>query len=316
MRSVSAAMRAAERDAERRRKAERKAEEAELAEQAVAEWKDLLRTIVTIHTDKADDIDWQALATKNEPEAPLASTARQEQVKAKLTEFTPGKLDFLFGGTSKRIARLEAELADATTEDEAETQARNSAFEQAVLEWREDRDLATRVLGHDGSAFSEVLTELYSGDHSLIARTITFQFADSRLHAVIDVADEEKIVPNFRRKQLQSGKLSQTKMPKGEYFELYQDYVCSCALRVAGDVFGVLPVDDCYVTCRSKMLDTATGHLAETPILSVFFVRETFDVLNLAALDPSDSMSNFNHAMSFKRTKGLERIDPLVGLEG
>ena len=59
------------------------------------------------------------------------------------------------------------------------------------------------------------------------------------------------------------------------------------------------------------MLDKSTGHLSNMPILSVQIVRETFKTLRLSAIDPSDSMKNFNHRMSFKRTSGFTPIEPL-----
>lgn len=105
-------------------------------------------------------------------------------------------------------------------------------------------------------------------------------------------------------------------MPVGERQELYQDYVCSVALKVAGDLFSVLSRDEIFVTCAASMLDSATGHMADTPILSVQFVRPTFNSLKLSAIDPSDSMLNFNHQMEFKRTKGFQRIEPLRPLDG
>jgi hypothetical protein len=33
--------------------------------------------------------------------------------------------------------------------------------------------------------------------------------------------------------------------------------------------------------------------------------------LNWSALDPSDTMTNFVHAMSFKRLKGFEEVTPI-----
>ena len=40
------------------------------------------------------------------------------------------------------------------------------------------------------------------------------------------------------------------------------------------------------MTCLSKMLNPATGHQEMTPILSVGFVRSTFEDLSLADLPP------------------------------
>ena len=84
------------------------------------------------------------------------------------------------------------------------------------------------------------------------------------------------------------------------------------ALKVAGDSFQMLPLDEVYVTCENEMLNSSTGHKEPTPILSVQFVRKTFEQLNLKAIDPSDSMANFNHAMKFSKTKGFLEVTPLL----
>ena len=97
----------------------------------------------------------------------------------------------------------------------------------------------------------------------------------------------------------------------GSCNELFQDYVCSCVLRVANELFALLPIDATIVTAEDSLLDTTTGHLVPTPIVSAYIPRETFEGMNLDLLDPSDSMANFIHRMSFKKTKGFEGIQRL-----
>ena len=107
-------------------------------------------------------------------------------------------------------------------------------------------------------------------------------------------------------------KLSVKKMPKTKYFGLYQDYVCGCAIRVAREVFALLPTDMVIVNVIGEILNTKTGYLEEVPILSVSIPKETLLKLNLEMLDPSDAMDNFVHNMKFMKTKGfnpVERID-------
>ena len=60
------------------------------------------------------------------------------------------------------------------------------------------------------------------------------------------------------------------------------------------------------------MLNTQTGHMESAAVLSVQFVRDTFEQLNLEAIDPSDSMRNFNHNMLFTKTKGFAVVEPLI----
>ncbi len=70
--------------------------------------------------------------------------------------------------------------------------------------------------------------------------------------------------------------------------------------------------DRVYVTCKSEMLNTKTGHMEVLPILSGRFVRATMANINLETVDASDALTNFNHAMAFKRASGFFPITPLT----
>ncbi len=121
----------------------------------------------------------------------------------------------------------------------------------------------------------------------------------------------ESIVPSESKSLLKSGKLSVKKMSKGRFNEIYQDYVCSCVLRVARELFAIVPDELIIVTAIDNLLNSQTGHLEELPILSVCVSRKTLDSLNMDAIDPSDSMGNFVHNMSFTKTKGFSPVSSL-----
>jgi len=308
---MEAASRRANREAERNWKAEQKAMMVADAEDAVSEWREHLQNIVSLHVNPNDDVDWQSLQKRAEPPQPVRISTNEDAALANLDQFRPRLFDFLLGGAEKRRQRLVDAVADARMIDEGEFKKRVSQYQEDHSDWQADKELADRLLAGDISAQKDVISEMTSwSDEGLIGTRLSFSISDSFLHAVAHVHGDD-VVPTYRRKQLQSGKLSETKMPAGERHELYQDYVCSVALKVAGDLFSVLPRDEVVVTCTASMLNKATGHMTDTPILSVQFVRPTFNNLRLSTIDPSDSMSNFNHVMEFKRTKGFAAIDPL-----
>jgi hypothetical protein len=311
---MEAASRRADREAERRWKAEQKAMIAADARDAVVEWRQHLRDLVSLHVNPNDDVDWEALRDAREPERPIRRTQNEDAAVAALDLFQPRFFDFLSGGSEKRRQSLADAIATARARDDSEHRKRLDRFDQEYAEWKTDKELATRLLDGDMSAERDIISTMTSwADEGLIGSRLEFRFADEFLHAIAHVHSDE-VVPTYRRKQLQSGKLSETKMPVGERNELYQDYVCSVALKVVGDLFSVLPRDEIFVTCAANMLDSTTGHMADTPILSVQFVRPTFNGLRLSAIDPSDSMSNFNHTMKFAKTKGFASIEPLKPL--
>jgi homogentisate 1,2-dioxygenase len=98
-------------------------------------------------------------------------------------------------------------------------------------------------------------------------------------------------------------------MPQGQFFELYQDYICGCVLRVANETFALLPFEKVIVTAVGDVLNTQTGHLEVKPLLSVVIPRSTLGKLDLDAIDPSDSMRNFIYRMDYKRNKGFMVVD-------
>lgn len=90
---------------------------------------------------------------------------------------------------------------------------------------------------------------------------------------------------------------------------MYQDRVCSAIIRVAREVFALVPVSYVRVSALSNLVNTSTGHLEEQPIVSAIFPPETINSLNLETIDPSDSMQNFVHNMAFSNTGGFKVVE-------
>ncbi len=80
---------------------------------------------------------------------------------------------------------------------------------------------------------------------------------------------------------------------------------------VANAVLGMLPIGELIVTAQAETLNTSTGHIEETRVLSVFVPRNTMARMNLGMVDASDAMSNFVHNMKFLKTKGFHAIEPV-----
>lgn len=129
------------------------------------------------------------------------------------------------------------------------------------------------------------------------------------LRCVIDKSD---VVPDEELKLTSSGKVSPKAMAAGKYWSLYQDHICSCAIRVARETFAVLPVARSIVNMQVVRVDPATGHMEPQTVLAVHFMRDKLRSLKLDAIDPSDSMKNFPHRMKFKKASGLEIVEPIT----
>lgn len=311
VRTAIAASRAAERESIRRQKQALRLEMMDASADAVTEWEVYLDRIKGLHQEAGAKVDWQAILNSAQPDSPARSTERSDALRLRLEQFRPSMFHIFRGGAVRLQKRLQKQFLLSVEEEERVYRSALSEYEKNYAEWAADREMALGVIEGDPQAIKKALNEFQSlSDNELLGHAIAFEITKDGVNAVVDVHRDD-VVPKFRRKQLASGRLSETKMPVAEFQERYQDYVCSAAFKVAGDLFNLLPMNVFVVTCRAELLNSSTGHVEPTPILSVKFVRCSWERLNLSALDPSEALANFNHAMSFKRSKGFGRIQPI-----
>jgi hypothetical protein len=314
MRSMAAAARAAERNAQRQYKQDLKEQMISDAADAMNNWEEYIDKLSHIHIDNTAPLNWQKIASQPKPSEPSRETTHQNLAQQALDNFQPRFFDFLVGGSEKRRIKLQDAVSRAQALDTEEYETAKEQYTAAVAEWEADKSLANRILKSEPNAYKEAIEEFLSlSKDEFIGTSISISFSEEFVHAKPSVHSPD-IVPSFQRKQTASGKLSETKMPIGRFNELYQDYVAGAAFKVASDFLRILPLKEVYVTCLTTMLNTQTGHQEETPILSVRFVRETMAQLDLRRIDPSDALAKFNYAMQFRKTAGFSRIEPLKPL--
>jgi hypothetical protein len=319
LRSVGSTIRAAERDEKRRQKELEKQQkqydkmqELEQAKYDVEVYENLIDRLQSVHKECSDVIDWEEIANSSEPEKPSNQKSREKTASVKADRYSPGFFDKLFDREEKKRNLLKALISAAIKKDNTQNDKDIEEWNTEYFEWEEGVQLARGLL--DGNAESKInaIEKLNSfSEISDLGSTLSFKVDDdSVLEVTINVHGDD-VVPNVVKSLLKSGQLSVKNMPKGKFNELFQDYVCSCVLRVANEVFSIILDEKIFVTAVNKMLNLKTGHLEDSPILSVCVSRKTLHSLNMNNIDPSDSMSNFIHKMSFKKTKGFERVERL-----
>jgi hypothetical protein len=317
LRTLGAIAREAERNAQRRQRehqkylnAVSKAEQAEYAAQAVRAHQDHLKRLVSIHKiSSSPTLDWSEDATAPAPTKPVESHSRTAQARQRLESYRPSWIARLLRFDRVRERAFNAALVAASASDATDNRKNQEEFENNVRQHHEQRQLAERVLAFDHAAILEVIKTLSPfATISELGSSVSFEVrGQGWIAAEIDV-HSENVIPSESLTLLQSGRASTKKMPRGEYFRLYQDYVCSAVLRMARELFAVLPLEGAIVTAKDEILNPQTGHVDLQPILSVCIPRRTFEKLDLDRVDPSDSMRNFVCNMDFKPTVGLRPV--------
>lgn len=319
LRSINAAMREAEREAKRRqRELERqqkefeKMQELERAEYEVELYENRIELLSSIHQDCGSIWDWEKIKSTAPPTKPVKAHISEENAKKKLEEYNPSFFDKLFHKVEPKQANLIKNVQAAQKGDEKEFKQSFQAFEKEYSDWQENSGFANQILNGEAQTYEEAIKQINPfSEINEIGSSIKFEVINS---SIIDVklnANSEQVIPSEVKSLLKSGKLTTKQMPKGQFYELYQDYLCGCILRVARELFALLPIKASLVTAVGNLLNTQTGHIEEQPIISIFIPRATLDKLNFDMIDASDSMSNFVHNMNFKKTSGFAAVKKL-----
>ncbi|OCA90583.1 hypothetical protein A8F94_01490 [Bacillus sp. FJAT-27225] len=279
----------------------RKLQEQEAARRQVEWYENRLLLLKSIHQESDDPVDWEEVSRRKPPFQQGETGPNELEAAKAVADFKPGFFDKLFGRVEKKRALLEAKVTPAKEQDE-----------ELYQDWARMTEIAKRIFKGDIDAYFEVIDEFGPLD-DLVEFGSGFEFGTDHpqeIHVSVDV-NAEKMIPDKQLSLTKTGKLSQKQMTKTLYYDLCQDYVCSCALRIARDMFALLPVKYVFVHAYEEQLNPSTGHIEKLLVLSVRYDRGMVEKLNFEMLDPSDALVNFPHHMKFKKTRGFEEVGPV-----
>lgn len=319
IRTVGAAQRQAERAARRRqRELERQQKEynrmQELAQASyeVECYENKIDLLLSVHKECESTMNWEKIKMSSPPPRPSMNNINENTARGNLDDFKPGLFTKLFGQVEKKQDKLKQAVEDAKAKDENDYRNAIKEYEENLTNWKETHALAEKICAGDTGAYCQAIKEINPfSEISQLGSSVKFSVISASIIEVVLKPNGNQVIPSETKSLLKSGKLSVKKMPKGKFFELYQDYVCGCILRVAREVFALLPANMVIVHATGDVLNSKTGHIEEKAILSAAIPKTTLCRFNFESVDPSDSMENFVHKMNFKKTKGFEPVEKL-----
>jgi hypothetical protein len=330
IRSIVAASRRIERENERQQKAAQrealrqarqyerdlkawnKEQALQAARNEVEENEAIFQRLVSIHKHCGEVCDWKAIQESLPPIAPESCSTYEAAAQNALDNFKPSFLDKALHKVDDKRSALEQQLLYAQKRDEEVYQQLYAEYLKAYEEWAEQIKLATAILNGDLGAYNDAITELNPfGDITDFGSSVSFRLEHPLLIEIALKVNGEEAVPKDTKKLLQSGKVSAKPLSKRQLEEIYQDYVCACVLRIVREVLALLPVEHVVVNALADILNTQTGQLEESTILSVYVPRATTERLNWQKIDPSDAFNNFKHVSGFQRGEGFHAVERL-----
>ncbi|SKA41799.1 hypothetical protein SAMN04488128_105518 [Chitinophaga eiseniae] len=315
IRSYTAAVRKAEREQQKRAREIAKQykiqqQQREIADvsTAIRDYENYILFIKSIHKNASEKLDWYMVRQEPAPVKPLMTKDHEIAASQDLQRYKPSFFDKLFGTAIKKTKALESAVAAAKKKD-AELFAENlKQYETDLTDWHALQRISNGISNRESSAFREALQFFKPFDEmDELGSRLTFSVTPDNI--VVDLhVNGINIIPNYVLSQTARGKLSKKNMPIGKFNELYQDYVCSCALRIAREAFAYLPLNLVVVNASTQLLNTSTGREEEQTILATAINRDTLNKLRFEMLDPSDSMTNFITNMKFSKTNGFSPV--------
>jgi hypothetical protein len=298
LRAMEAAQRRQEREAKKRqRELERQAKEMaklsamEQARLEVETYDNALDVLLSVHKEQADAFDWLAIAASLPPVPPRRQSHNELKARQRLA-IAPARPD------------AEAVLEQARNQDEREYKDALTEYGADNAEWTKMSNLARRILVGDSDAYIAAIEQLsHFSELAGIGSSLHFRVHTPRLVEVELSTNGRKAIPPELKTLTASGKVSVKPMPKPRFVEIYQDYICGCVLRVARELFALLPVQTILLSASAEALDTATGQLADRPFLSVSIGRADMQSLNFDRLDPSDTIMSLPHRGDLKASR-------------
>jgi hypothetical protein len=318
-----------------------KMSELQQAEFEVKKYQNYIDRLISIHKDCVEPFDWVELEKTLPPSQPVfGEEPKLKEVKeihkeeefyiGVLNNYKPKYFEKLFGIDKRKNNKWKLSLENGRIEDRKNTlfaQERakkdyvsamenykkrcdelRKKYEEEYVEYTGFVNLAKKIKSGDLSSYAYIVRDIdpfkeISEFGSEVEFTI---YTKIQAKATIKVHDDT-VIPKQSKTLSKSGKLNVKDIPVGRFNELYQDYICSAAIRIARDLFAILPLEEIIVTAKGNYLNTSTGKKDIVPLLSVLFIRETMAPLNFDTLDPSDAMKNFKYNMVFKKSQGMEQ---------
>lgn len=266
--------------------------------QQVEEYNAHVNMLTSVHLESEDFVDWHEFLIEssnfNEEVGPNGL-----QVKKEIELFNPSWRDKLFNRTEARKSIMNKKLDEARVLDQA-------LFEEKI----EIKELAKRVIAYDKEAWISAL-EKYNPfeDITNLGSKVVVKVNEKKELVVNLIIGNEQVVPKEVLTLTSTKKLSKKEMLKTRYLLLYQDYVCSCVIRIAREVFAILPAEKVQINVYD--FSQADEPPIKGCILSTIIERNNLDNIIFEAIDCSETIETFQHNMKYLKTKGFRIVEEI-----
>lgn len=293
-----------QRELEHRAKQQAKLSELERARLEVETFDDRIHELLSLHREQGDVVDWEEFAASLPPPDPQRRSYYELRTRQYLLVSLPNATE-----------NPEIQIEQAQAKDEQLFQEEVRTFSAQKAKWVKLKDLSRRVLAGEHKAYIEALVEFNPfSELSDLGSSIHFIVHNAKLIECVLTINGKQAIPSEVKTITPTGKLSIKSMPKDRFYAIYQNYLCSCVLRISREILSLLPVDSVLITASAELHNQDTGEVLEQPVLCLAIPRAVVIGLNFDELNSSNVLTHFEHRGDFtisRKSKNFAPITPL-----
>ena len=284
----------------------------QIASGEVEKYNAYIESLISFHKKRTEKVDWIAIHSQNKPTKPIRLSNNELQAKLELESYIPNFWDKLFRRTDSKRRSLERNLTKARSKDDEKYSGAVEQFKKDYNHWKEEHMLSEKVLNRDIKAYTTAIIGWCNFKELKKVGNITKIFVHN--HNLVEIEfhlNRNGYMPDTNKIVLKSGRVSVKTMPRLVFYDLCLNCICSCTLRIANEIFAIIPTSLVLINVIEYSFDYSIGQFETHPIISVAFSREKMQRLNMIDITPSGAIANFDHNIKFLKTKGFGIINKL-----
>lgn len=265
--------------------------------QEVDKYNAYINMLTSVHLEVEGHVDWHLIADADLSHL-LDEGPNVKSVLDEVANYKPTWRDKLFNRVDARKMMIEEKLPEA------------KEFDMALHQKNERlKDIASGILNGDSKMWTNALIEFAPfEDIEGFGSNLNFDIQNNELVVNLTVGNEN-VVPIDTLSLTSTNKVSRKKMGVTKYLALYQDYVCSCVIRIAREVFAILPIDTVLIHVYDFSQAEPSPEMG--CILSTRIKRMNIENIKFEEIDCSDTIETFEHNMKYLKTKGFKLVEEM-----
>jgi len=256
----------------------------EKSSQEVEAYETYLQVIVSFHKS-ISGLNWKQLGHLESPVEPEKKNYFEKKIRREVSNFQPSLYERLFKKDKKKLNQLMERIPYEIEKDNQKYYQAVDKYTDYLEEYKEIKTCYDGIRGADENTYlywlnkSKAFDELYM--HGI---DLSFDYNEATLNVVVDYS-QSKLIPMYSKKLIDDQVIAVV-LTESVRHDLLKDVIYSCTVRVAREIFELLPINKTIIKNYSKHDD---------PVLAVVFKRELFERLDIDASSTKYIVESFNY---------------------